>query len=123
MNRCSLCGKEAPGAVCAACGFDESRNYEKYPTLQMPETLPRAVSALRHSGQTPSVEDALLALQAQGWEGAVLSAVRELLRSATEAQPEDDLRRAALLTDLVCVLRQRLNSMLLGCIRVGLKKK
>jgi len=33
MGNCSLCGKATGNTVCDACGFDESRNYERFPTL------------------------------------------------------------------------------------------
>lgn len=33
MGKCSLCGKEIQTLTCEACGYDESRNYERFSTL------------------------------------------------------------------------------------------
>ena len=33
MGNCSLCGKNIKTTVCDGCGYDESRNYERFPTF------------------------------------------------------------------------------------------
>lgn len=33
MGKCSLCGKTIETTVCDVCGYDESRNYQRFPTL------------------------------------------------------------------------------------------
>lgn len=44
--KCSVCGKKSQYIQCPDCGFDSSRDYEKYPTLAPIGNAP-AVSALR----------------------------------------------------------------------------
>lgn len=49
MN-CPICGKDMQSAVCA-CGYDESRNYEKYPSFSPvpPDTVSVSRLALQHN--------------------------------------------------------------------------
>ena len=48
--KCPVCDQENPSMLCPRCGFDASRNYEKYPTLGV---IP-SVSALRRQWQGQS---------------------------------------------------------------------
>lgn len=54
MSKCPVCGKEMKKGVCV-CGFDESCNYEKYPTLTV---LGKVVSSISGS-RDDSREDRL----------------------------------------------------------------
>lgn len=41
MYQCPVCGKENTSLICAACGFDTSKDYEGYPTLApLPPGIP-----------------------------------------------------------------------------------
>lgn len=46
--KCPVCTWEHPSMLCPRCGFDSSRDYEKYPTFGIVEKSP-AVSALRRA--------------------------------------------------------------------------
>ena len=48
--KCPVCDQENPSMLCPRCGFDASRDYEKYPTLGV---IP-SVSALRRQWQGQS---------------------------------------------------------------------
>ena len=51
MDRCPVCGRQDfDGLVCPSCGYDESRNYQKYPSLESAEGS-KSVSALRRQWQ------------------------------------------------------------------------
>ena len=49
--KCPVCGKKSQHIQCPDCGFDSSRDYEKYPTL-VPVKKAQVVSALQKKWQT-----------------------------------------------------------------------
>lgn len=47
MWKCPVCEQSSQGLLCGNCGFDNSRNLEKYPTLGKCTTGTKAISRLR----------------------------------------------------------------------------
>lgn len=45
--RCIICGNKFDGAICSRCKYDESKNRERYPTLEVDGTILRSNGALR----------------------------------------------------------------------------
>lgn len=84
---CAVCKAKSNTTLCAKCGFDNSRNYEQYPTLQKIKTRTPAVSlfkALWSPPAEPSVEQTMALLRNQRWDDNVLSAVEKLLSGAKD---------------------------------------
>lgn len=109
MPFCSACGKKVNGAVCPACGFDESCHYEAYPTLQT-LNAPQRSRTFSKTGPVSSdvrdpIEIALEFLRAQGWDQKTLAEIRTVLHAA-KTPAMNDPRYRALMNDLVAVLRQ-----------------
>jgi len=53
---CPVCGRKSDTMLCPECGFDTSRDYEQYPTLDTVEKVP-SVSALRKKWQRRKITD------------------------------------------------------------------
>lgn len=53
--KCPVCAWEHPSMLCPRCGFDSSRDYEKYPTFGIVEKAP-AVSAQRKDRAVSSAQ-------------------------------------------------------------------
>ena len=58
--KCPVCDQENPSMLCPRCGFDASRDYEKYPTLggdplcfRPAQTVAGAVRRPRVDGEPP----------------------------------------------------------------------
>ncbi len=78
---CAVCGKSAATNPCPRCGFDSSRDYEHYPTIQhLPQTA-RPISHLKKKLR-PSAATAVDMLRKQGWDSHVLNAVQKVLSQA-----------------------------------------
>ena len=45
--RCIICGNKFDGAICSRCKYDESKNRERYPTLEVDGMILRSNGALR----------------------------------------------------------------------------
>jgi hypothetical protein len=61
MEKCPICGKEnAEGLVCPACGYDESRNYQKYMTLfRMEDNIFLSEGEMRREWKEKSMKEML----------------------------------------------------------------
>lgn len=82
---CAVCSAKISTPLCTDCGFDNSCNYEQYPTLQKIEKNTPSISHLksqRNSNSKPSVEEAVAFLRHQGWEEYVISAAEKILKRA-----------------------------------------
>ncbi len=82
---CTVCGTQNRTPLCEKCGFDNSRNYELYPTLQVIKSRTPAVSLFKilwNPPPEPSVEQTLALIKNQQWDDNVLSAVEKILSSA-----------------------------------------
>ncbi len=85
LYTCSVCSAKISTPVCHVCGFDNSRNYEQNPTLQMLGESTPAVSlfkALWNPPEKPSAEQTLALIKNQKWDDRVLSAVEDILKRA-----------------------------------------
>lgn len=83
---CTVCSSKISTSLCPNCGFDNSRNYEQYPSLQKIEDPVPAISlfkALWNPPDEPSVEQSLALLENQKWDEHVLDAVEEILKNAS----------------------------------------
>lgn len=86
-HTCPVCSAQISTCLCPDCGFDSSRDYEQYPTLQDLGEVAHAISYLKAQWETsaePSVGQAIAFLRRQGWEEYVLSAVEDILRCAED---------------------------------------
>lgn len=82
---CAVCSAKISTPLCTDCGFDNSCNYEQYPTLQKIEKNTPSISHLksqRNSNSKPSVEEAVAFFRLQKWDEHVISAVEEILKRA-----------------------------------------
>lgn len=82
---CAVCSAKISTPLCTDCGFDNSCNYEQYPTLQKIEKNTPSIShfkSQRNSNSKPSVEEAIAFLRHQGWEEYVVSAAEKILKRA-----------------------------------------
>ena len=85
LHTCAVCAAKNLTLLCPDCGFDNSCNYELYPSLQKIDARTPSVSQLieqRNSSAEPSVEKTIDFLKKQNWNGHVLSAVEEILTFA-----------------------------------------
>ena len=89
---CAVCGNKMEGTFCTNCGFDSSRDYENFPTVQLLPEDARAISCFKKKLR-PSAADAISLLRNQGWDEHVLKAVQKLLQQAEAGNftPQHDI--------------------------------
>ena len=95
--KCPVCDQENPSMLCPRCGFDASRNYEKYPTFGIVRNVP-AISALQaerdggHSAaalEKQQLLDRITDLEHQ--MSSIMEMNRLLLEKLTISDPRTDI--------------------------------
>lgn len=82
---CAVCGTPHPGTRCPQCDFDESCNYELFPTLQLLDENAHPISYWKEQ-RTPNAIRAIAMLRKQGWDYHVLNAVKKILDLAEKGE-------------------------------------
>ena len=83
---CAACNAKSNSQICVKCGYDNSRNYESYPTIQKIKPNTPAISLFKllcDPPAEPSVEQTMALLKTQKWDESVLDAVEEILNNAS----------------------------------------